>query len=387
MFRVEVAGEVESRVLVTVDPEKLLRSGISLFQVAQALSDNSITLPAGTITGQGQTFPIKATNSYRSLDDLRDLVVGMPLGAQGPAADRPSGPPAPVRLGDVAEVTLGTATATSISRTNGRPSVGLGVIKDPDANTIDVTSAVLEALDGVALPSDVEIVTVSNDGPAIQGQINTLQREGMLGFIFAITVVFLFMVTLRPTVPRGLFNTLRPTVVIALSIPLSIFTGVLLMDWQGLSLNFMTLGGLAISVGRVVDDSIVVLENVYRHIQGGRERWRAAVQATVEVGPAITASTLTTIVVFAPLAFIQGLVGAFFFPFALAVCFALIASLAVALTAVPVLGAYMLRPGGLPEGTGEGRRDSGARDVDAAGLRAGAPLVSAAQSPSPLSLL
>ena len=353
VFRVEVAGEVESRVLVTVDPEKLLRSGISLFQVSQALSDNSITLPAGTITGQGQTFPIKATNSYRSLDDLRDLVVGMPLGAQGPAADRPSGPPAPVRLGDVAEVTLGTATATSISRTNGRPSVGLGVIKDPDANTIDVTSAVLEALDGVALPSDVEIVTVSNDGPAIQGQINTLQREGMFGFIFAITVVFLFMVTLRPTVPRGLFNTLRPTVVIALSIPLSIFTGVLLMDWQGLSLNFMTLGGLAISVGRVVDDSIVVLENVYRHIQGGRERWRAAVQATVEVGPAITASTLTTIVVFAPLAFIQGLVGAFFFPFALAVCFALIASLAVALTAVPVLGAYILRPGGLPEGAGE----------------------------------
>ena len=353
VFSVDVAGEVESRVLVTVDPEKLQRSGISLFQVSQALSDNSITLPAGTITGQGQTFPIKATNAYRSLDDLRDLVVGIPLRAAGPAGSGPSAPPTPVRLGDVAEVTLGTATATSISRTNGSPSLGLGVVKDPDANTIDVTTAVLEALDGVALPNDVEIVTVSNDGPAIQGQINTLQREGIFGFTFAIAVVFLFMVTLRPTVPRGLFNTLRPTVVIALSIPLSIFTGVLLMSWQGLSLNFMTLGGLAISVGRVVDDSIVVLENVYRHIQGGRERWRAAVEATVEVGPAITASTLTTIVVFAPLAFIQGLVGAFFFPFALAVCFALIASLAVALTAVPVLGAYVLRPGDLPEGAGE----------------------------------
>ncbi len=353
VFSVDVYGGVESRVLVTVDPEKLRRSGISLFQVSQALSDNSITLPAGTITGQGRTFPIKATNSYRSLDDLRDLVVGIPLGAAGPAGAGPAAPPAPVRLGDVAEVALGTATATSISRTNGRPSLGLGVVKDPDANTIDVTTAVLEALDGVALPGDVEIVTVSNDGPAIQGQINTLQREGLFGFIFAIAVVFLFMVTLRPTAPRGLFNTLRPTAVIALSIPLSIFTGVLLMGWQGLSLNFMTLGGLAISVGRVVDDSIVVLENVYRHIQGGRERWRAAVEATVEVGPAITASTLTTIVVFAPLAFIQGLVGAFFFPFALAVSFALIASLAVALAAVPVIGAYLLRPGDLPEGAGE----------------------------------
>ena len=103
---------------------------------------------------------------------------------------------------------------------------------------------------------------------------------------------------------------------IGLSIPLSIFAGVLLMNWQGLSLNFMTLGGLAISVGRVVDDSIVVLENIYRNIDGGKERWRAALDATVEVGPAITASTLATIVVFAPLAFIQGLVGAFFLPFA-----------------------------------------------------------------------
>ncbi|MXX53271.1 MAG: efflux RND transporter permease subunit, partial [Dehalococcoidia bacterium] len=117
--------------------------------------------------------------------------------------------------------------------------------------------------------------------------------------------------------------------------------------------NFMTLGGLAISVGRVVDDSIVVLENVYRNIDGGRERWRAALDATTEVGPAITASTLATIVVFAPLGFIPGLVGAFFFPFALTVSFALVASLLVALTAVPVLGAYLLRQGDLPEGVGE----------------------------------
>ena len=211
-----------------------------------------------------------------------------------------------------------------------------------------------EALDGLTgLPQDVEIVIVSDQGPSIQHQIDTLLREALFGFLFAVTVVFAFMLTLKPTVPRGLLNTLRPTVVIALSIPLSVFTGVLLMSWQDMSLNFMTLGGLAISVGRVVDDAIVVLENVYRHIQAGRERWRAALEATAEVGPAIFASTMTTIVVFAPLAFIQGLVGAFFAPFALTVSFALIASLFVALTAVPVLGAYLLRPGDLPEGAGE----------------------------------
>ena len=121
------------------------------------------------------------------------------------------------------------------------------------------------------------------------------------------------------------------------------------MAWQDMSLNFMTLGGLAIAVGRVVDDAIVVLENVYRHIQAGRERWRAALDATVEVGPAIFASTLTTIVVFIPLGFIEGLVGAFFLPFAITISFALAASLVVALTAVPVLGAYLLRPGDPPQ--------------------------------------
>ena len=157
------------------------------------------------------------------------------------------------------------------------------------------------------------------------------------------------MLTLRPTAWKGLLTTVRPTIVIALVIPLSILTGVLLMGWQGMTLNFMTLGGLAISVGRVVDDAIVVLENVYRHIQAGKDRWKAALDATVEVGPAIFASTLTTIVVFAPLAFIEGLVGAFFLPFAMTVSFALVASLVVALTAVPVLGAYLLRPGDLPE--------------------------------------
>ena len=162
-------------------------------------------------------------------------------------------------------------------------------------------------------------------------------------------VVFVFMLSFRPTVLLGMLGSVRPTIVIGLAIPLSVLTGVLLLAWQDMSLNFMTLGGLAISVGRVVDDAIVVLENVYRHIQAGRERWRAALEATAEVGPAIFASTLTTIVVFVPLAFIEGLVGTFFLPFALTVSFALAASLVVALTAVPVLGAYILRPGDLPE--------------------------------------
>ena len=260
----------------------------------------------------------------------------------------------PVRLSDVAEVSFGTGAPSSISRTNGKPGLFVSVTKEPEANTVDVTGGVTDFIDGVqGIPGDIDIIVVTDQGPEIQQQIDNLLREATFGFLFAVTVVFAFMLTIRPTFVKGFFNTLRPTVVIALSIPLSVFTGILLMNWQDMTLNFMTLGGLAISVGRVVDDSIVVLENVYRHIQGGRERWRAAFDATKEVGPAIFASTMTTVVVFVPLGFIEGLVGAFFLPFALTVSFALVASLLVALTAVPVLGAFLLRPGDLPEGAGD----------------------------------
>ncbi len=341
VMEIVLSGEVDRSVRVVVDADKVRSSGVSLFQISGALRENNLTLPAGVVFDGEQAVIAKTTHEFDSVEDLKDVIVG--------ASD--SGP---VRLSDVAEVTFGEGRPESISRTNGRPGIGVGVSKTPEANTLDVTTAVNEALDGIAgLPPDIEIIVVSDQGPAIKNQVDTLVREAIFGFLFAVTVVFAFMLTIRPTIIRGLFNTVRPTVVIGLSIPLSVFTGILLMSWQDMTLNFMTLGGLAISVGRVVDDSIVVLENVYRHIQAGRDRWRAALEATTEVGPAIFASTMTTVVVFLPLAFIQGLVGAFFLPFALTVTFALIASLVVALTAVPVLGALLLRPGDLPEGAGD----------------------------------
>ena len=339
--QVTVTGEVERQVRVSADPDRMLEYGVALPQIAAALSDNNVTLPAGLIFGAGSSMPVKTIHTLGSVEEIRDLVV----------VSSPSGP---VRLRDVASVQLTDGTPASISRTNGKPAINVSVIKDPEANTIEVTEGVRDAIDGLGnMPAGIGVVYVSDQGPEIQSQIDTLLREALFGFLFAVAVVFAFMLTIRPTALRGLITTIRPTIVIALSIPLSIFTGILLMTWQDMTLNFMTLGGLAISVGRVVDDAIVVLENVYRHIQAGRERWRAALDATTEVGPAIFASTLTTIVVFIPLGFIQGLVGAFFLPFALTVVFALAASLVVALTAVPVLGAYLLRPGDLPEGAGE----------------------------------
>lgn len=343
VFKVQVTGGAEPRIVVTLNSERLSGLGISSGQVSKALLENNVTFPAGAVTFDGQTLPVRTFSGYDTIEEIQGLVVGF----SGPSSDPFS---VPVLLSDVADVSPFDGAASSISRTNGKPSLGLGVFKDPDANTVDVSSEVLEALEGLtSLPPDVEIVIISDDGPEIQGQIDTLQREAVLGFLFAIVVVFAFLVNLRPTVARGVLLSLRPTLVISLSIPLSIFAGILLMGLNGMTLNLMTLGGLAISVGRVVDDSIVVLENVYRHLQRGGDRMRVALEATVEVGPAIVASTLTTIVVFLPLAFIQGLVGSFFLPFAVTVSFALAGSLLVALTAVPVLGALLIRPGDFPE--------------------------------------
>ena len=345
VFSADLSGAVDTQVLITVDPDQLTTNGISLFQISQALEENNVTFPAGSITEDGQTYPIRTTHSYNSLDEIRDLVIGFPASQPGAGAPGRATNIAPVLISDVATVTVGAGSATSISRTDGTPSLGISVLKDPDANTVDVTTAVMDNLEALDLPDDVRIATVLNDGPDIQAQIDTLQREAVAGFVFAVLVVFAFLVTRRPSLAKGLRLTLRPTIVIGLSIPLSIFTGILIMSFQGMTLNFMTLGGLAISVGRVVDDSIVVLENVYRHIQRGEDRIRAAQAATREVAPAITASTLTTIVVFLPLAFLQGLVGSFFTPFALTVSYALVASLLVALTAVPVLGSILLHDG------------------------------------------
>ncbi len=337
---VRSSGGLERQARIVADVERMAAEGVSLQQVARALRENNVTLPAGLLFDGSQVVIAQTTHTLSSLEDLRALVVG--ANADGY-----------VLLEDVADVSFGEVRSSGIARVNGQEGLIFNVTREPEANTLDVTLAVNEALDAADIPDDVNIVVVTDQGPDIQAQIDALVREAGFGFLFAVSVVFAFMLTIRPSFFRGLFTTLRPTLVIALSIPLSVSAAILLMFWQDMTLNFMTLGGLAISVGRVVDDSIVVLENVYRHIQGGRERWRAALEGTAEVGPAILASTLTTVVVFLPLAFIQGLVGAFFLPFALTVTFALLASLLVALTAVPVLGALLLRVGDLPEGAGD----------------------------------
>ncbi len=353
------AGEVQEQVVVSVDADKLEDFGLSMFQVGDAISQNNASFPSGSITSRGSSYPVRTTNELGSMQDIRELTVGFERTSESPQQPGPLSGKRPITVADVADVELTTAAPRSITRTNGKPSLSVIIIKEPDANTVDVTEGVLVALDEIkaagVIPPDVEILELSNDGPEVREALENLQREGTLGFLFAVVVVFIFLLNIRPSLIRGVVHSLRPTAIIAVSIPLSVLLGVLLMSFTDITLNFMSLAGLAIAVGRVVDDSIVVLENMYRHIQLGEERVEAALNATKEVSAAIISSTLTTVVIFLPLAFISGIVGEFFSPFAISVSLALLASTAVAITAVPVLGAILLRRGDFPEDENDDR--------------------------------
>ena len=326
-------GEVQEQVIVSVDADKLEDLQLSTFQVSDAITQNNTSLPAGSINTRGTGYPVRTANEFGSLEDIRQLTVGFeqteagsPQGQQGPQTGKRA-----IKVSNVADVELTTADPQRISRTNGKPGLSIAIVKDPDANTADVTEAVSAAMDEMkdegVIPPHVQVLELSNNGPEVRESLESLLREGSLGFLFAVAVVFIFLLNVRPSLVRGIALSLRPTIIIAISIPLSVLTGILLMSlFTDISLNFMSLAGLAIAVGRVVDDSIVVLENIYRHIHLGESRYDAAVNGTQEVGAAIISSTLTTVVIFIPLAFISGVVGEFFTPFAISVSLALLAS-------------------------------------------------------------
>jgi len=330
--KVELTGIQSMDIQIDVDLEKIGKYNLSLADISLQIKDSNFSIPSGVLIDRGRIVTMRTTHSVETLADLRNLPVG-------------SYKETTLLLSDVATIELTPSPLSSISRTNGKPSLGISVSKELNANTVEVAYAALKAIETAAAPAGMEVIVIYNGGPDIESQLDTLFNEGMFGFLFAVGGVFIFLLNISPGILKGITLSLRPTLVIAMTIPVSILGGVLLMGFANLTLNVMTLGGLALAVGRVIDDSIVVLENVYRHIQSGEASKSSAFNATKEVIAPITSSTLTSIVVFAPLAFIQGLVGEFFLPFCISVTFALLASLVVSITLVPVVGAFLLKPG------------------------------------------
>jgi hydrophobic/amphiphilic exporter-1 (mainly G- bacteria), HAE1 family len=242
----------------------------------------------------------------------------------------------PVRLGDIATITAAPAPATGYTRTNGVPSIGIGVTKKALANTVAVSDEVRGALPRITemlggAAESAKVTVVLDQAPFIRQSVDDLTTEGLLGLVFAVVVILGFLLSLRATL------------VTAVSIPLSVLIAMMVLDLGGYTLNILTLGALTVAIGRVVDDSIVVIENIKRHIGYGGPRRMAIMRAVREVAGAITASTVTTVAVFAPIGLVHGQVGELFRPFAVTVTAALLASLLVSLTVVPVLSSVVLR--------------------------------------------
>ncbi|MER5578271.1 efflux RND transporter permease subunit [Streptomyces massasporeus] len=334
--QVTVDGVRDVQVTVTPDDAKLAKAGLTPLSVSEALKAGGATVPAGSFDESGANRTVQVGGGLTSLKQIQDLMV---TGEPGKGK--------PVRLGDVATVKQQEAPADSITRTDGKPSLAVAVTMDRDGSAVAISDAVQDKLPDLRkdLGSGATLTVVSDQGPAVSKSIKGLTTEGALGLLFAVLVILVFLASIRSTL------------VTAVSIPLSVVLALIVLWTRDLSLNVLTLGALTIAIGRVVDDSIVVLENIKRHLGYGEERHSAILQAVREVAGAVTSSTLTTVAVFLPIGLVGGMVGELFGSFSLTVTAALLASLLVSLTVVPVLSYWFLRPPkGTPEDAAEARR-------------------------------
>ena len=331
-----VTGGAGERVEITYDPEKLEDSNLTTQSIVDALNSAGVLLAVGEIAEDGTTLTVQSGARIESVDELRALPV---LGGYTTSTETVPGlgevttsEAQELTIDDLATVDLVDNPSDSIARVNGEPSLAVAITKTATGNTVDVSHAVSEALEEVAakVGSNTEFTVVFDQAPSIERSIETLATEGLLGLAAAILVIFVFLVSIRSTL------------VTAISIPASLLVTFIGMWASGYSLNVLTLGAITISIGRVVDDSIVVIENIKRHLALGDDKLTAINTGVREVATAITASTITTIAVFLPLALVSDITGELFRPFAVTVTIALAASLFVALTIVPVLAYWFL---------------------------------------------
>jgi HAE1 family hydrophobic/amphiphilic exporter-1 len=363
---VQVVGAPTQIVKITPDEDELAEKGLTDQDIATALDANGLSVPGGTVTDDDRTLDVVVGQRMDSIKDLENIVL-IPAddgstdqstgtgtedqtGATGtedetgtqPGVDPATGtedttqaqePADPVKLGDVAKVKKTTEDATSVSRTNGRESLILMITASADGNVVDISNDAGHVLDDTlsGVGGDADSDVVFDQAPFIRTSIEAVAEEGLLGLVMAIGVILLFL------------RRVRPTIVTAISIPTSLLIAFIAMLVTGYTLNMLTLAALTISIGRVVDDSIVVIENIIRHLSYGKERKRAILEAVGEVAGAISASTLATVTVFLPIALVSGMAGELFRPFALTVAIAMLSSLLVALTIVPVLAYWFLR--------------------------------------------
>jgi HAE1 family hydrophobic/amphiphilic exporter-1 len=318
----DIMGGQEREIHVLLDPDKIKALGIPLDVLMSHIKAANVNLPAGTLEAGNYDIVVRTPGEYTSLDQLRETTVAVREGVT-------------VLLKDVAEIEDSWLKVTRLVRVNGVPGVRLSVNKQSGRNTVDVARAVREEIERINsdIPQ-IRITPIMDTSDYIQRSITNAGSSAMYGGIYAVLILLFFL------------RNVRSTAIIATAIPISIIATFMLIYFGGFTMNLMTLGGLALGVGMLVDNAIVVLENIYRLRESNRKLGseEAAVLGTEEVTEAIVSSTLTTVVVFLPLIFVRGMAGVMFKQLAYVVSFALLCSLGVALTLVPMLASKFLRP-------------------------------------------
>ena len=319
---VTAAGEDTTQLVVTLRPKDLRKHDVSTQAVTQTVQGQATVTPAGSSFDKNLELAVEVGTATSTVKQFRALQVPTPKD--------------PVPLSAVADVKVESIESTSIARADGRPALSLAVLKDTDADAVAISHQVRDKIPSLEqkLGNNTTITTIFDQAPLIEQSIHDLAVEGLLGLAFAVLVILLFLFSIRATL------------ITAISIPLSLLIAMIGLQLSEYSLNIFTLAALTVAVGRVVDDSIVVVENIKRRDLGHRTLTPSDVLASVkEVAGAVTASTLTTVTVFAPVAIVSGVVGELFRPFAITVAVALGASLLVSMTIVPVLAYWFLRGG------------------------------------------
>lgn len=359
---VKVGGGLEDEVQVDIDQQKIAQLNLSIDTVIQRLQQENINVSGGRLEEGSQRYLVRTVNQFASIDEMREMLVttrsagndaaavaaqqmaavaastgsaaaiaaaNSVQNASGGGSSSPAGGMA-VRLKDIAEVRQGHKERETIIRLGGREAVELAIYKEGDANTVSTADAIAAKIEEIKtqIPADIELTTVDDQSQFIRHAIADVKFDAVIGGLLAVLIIFLFL--------RDGWSTF----VIALSLPVSIVTTFFFMDQFGLSLNVMSLGGLALATGLVVDDSIVVLESIAKARERGLGVFEAAIEGTREVSMAVVASTLTTIAVFLPLVFVQGIAGELFRDQALTVATAIGISLVVSMTLIPMLSGW-----------------------------------------------
>ena len=316
----QVKGGLEDEIHIDVDQERLAALGISIQDVRNVIGVSNVNLPGGSLRGSDTQFLIRTLNEFDSVDEIGDVIV----------ADRDG---AAVRLRDVATVRMGAKEREEITRVDGKECIEIAAFKEGDANTVTVARLLRERIDqwNKKLPEGEKLSILFDQSHFIEQSIDEVRSSALIGGLLSIIVLYMFL------------REMRSTIIIATTIPLAVVATFLLMYQLGISLNVMSLGGLSLSIGMMLDNSIVVLESIYRKRKLGVPLARAAVDGTDEVAAAVAASTLTSVAVFLPIVFVEGIAGQLFRDQAVTVSIGQFAALAVGLTVIPMLSALGTR--------------------------------------------